>query len=119
MTSGEEWDYFSRVTGSWRPTIGSQQPWLALRGIARIIWHTGYEGRYGWAACHLFIEEEYLIGHDQDNFGLSTYSCTRDTQRIESGNNISRTRVWVHRRMTWLQDKYKNNIWRVRSAHGY
>ena len=40
-----------------------------------------------------FIEEERMTRHHQDNIGLPTHSCTRDTQEVESGNNISRIRI--------------------------
>ena len=34
-----------------------------------------------------------MTQHYQNNIGLSTRSCTRDTQGVESGDNVSRTRV--------------------------
>jgi len=60
-----------------------------------------------------------MTRHHQNNIGLSTHSCTRDIQRVESGNNISKTRVQAHRGTTQLQNKHRNNIWRVRSTHGH
>ena len=35
------------------------------------------------------VEKECLIGHNQDDIKLSTYSSTGDTQRVKGGNYIS------------------------------
>ena len=44
------------------------------------------------------------------NRPTSSNSHARITQKVESGNNISRTRIRIHRGMPRLQDKYRNNI---------
>ena len=60
-----------------------------------------------------------MTQHYQNDIGLSIHSCTRNIQEVEGGNNISGTRIQVHGMMTQLQNKYRNNIWRTRSAYGY
>ena len=55
----------------------------------------------------------------QDNTRISTNSNARVTQGVEGGNNISQTRIQIHKKTPQLQDKYENKIWRMRSAHGH
>ena len=38
---------------------------------------------------NLFIKEEYMTKHYQDNTGIFTYSSSGNTQRVKSSNNIS------------------------------
>ena len=60
-----------------------------------------------------------MTGYHQDNIGIPTHSSTRDTQEVESGNHIGWPKIQVHRRMSILQDKNRNNIWWARIAYGY
>ena len=41
----------------------------------------------------IFTQEECITRYYQDNIRISTNCCTRVTQRMESGNNISQTRL--------------------------
>ena len=58
-----------------------------------------------------FIKEERITRHYQNNIGIPTYGNARDLERVEGGNNVSRTGIQVNGRMPQLQDKYGNHIW--------
>ena len=73
-------------------------------GFHNWILSVGYESRHRWLTRHILIKEECLTWHYQDNIGLSIYSNAWNTQGVESSNHISRTRIRIHRRETWLQD---------------
>ena len=60
-----------------------------------------------------------MTQHYQDDIRLSTHSCTRDTQEVEGGDNISRIRIQIYRRTTQLQNRNRNNVQRMRSTHGH
>jgi len=52
-------------------------------------------------SCMQFlIEEKCITRHYQDNIGIPTNFSTRDTQRVEDVNNISRIRIQIHERIT-------------------
>jgi len=49
----------------------------------------GYKGWNQWYAYNFFIEEEYQKWYNQDNIGILIHSGTRNTQKVEDGNNLS------------------------------
>ena len=59
-----------------------------------------------------------MTWHYQNNTGVFTDSHTRNTQGVESGNNVSRTEIQVHRGMPLLQDKHWNNVQWMRTTNG-
>ena len=46
----------------------------------------------------IFVKEEYMSRYHQNNIGISTNHCTRDTQEVKDNNNVSWTGVQVYRR---------------------
>ena len=79
-------------------------------GLHNRVQNIGYKGGYRQVICYLLIKKECASGYYQDNIGIPTDSNVRDTQRMEGSNYLSKTRIWVHRRMTQLQNRIRNNI---------
>ena len=52
-----------------------------------------YEDRYGQITCNIFAEEEYTIQYYQNNTGIPAHYSTRDTQKVEDDNHLSRTEI--------------------------
>jgi len=79
----------------------------------------GHKGWYRWTTCNFLIKKERAIRYYQNDIGISTHSSAGNTLGIESGDYISRTRIWVYRRTKWLQNRHRNNLWRARIAYGH
>jgi len=66
------------------------------------VWSIGHEGWYRPFAYHLLIKEECVNKHYYDNIRIPTNGSIQNIKRIESGDHINQTRIWVHRRTTRL-----------------
>ena len=62
------------------------------------IWSISHEGGHRQFTHHILIKEECSTRYYQDDTGLPNHSNAQHTQGVESGDHISRTRIWIHRK---------------------
>ena len=67
-------------------------------GLHDKVQNIGHKGWYRWFTHHLLVEKECVNGYYQNDIRIPTDSNARNTQRVEDGHNISRTRIQVYRR---------------------
>ena len=70
------------------------------------------------SACNIFAEKERKQRNYQSHNGISTNSSSQEPRTVEGGNHSSRTRIWVDQYSLWLQDRFRNNLWRNGQTNG-
>ena len=63
-------------------------------------------------ACNIFAEKERKQGNYQSYNSIFTNSSSQEPRTVEGSNHSSRTRIWVDQYSLWLQDRFRNNLWR-------
>ena len=51
--------------------------------------------------------------------GYPPIAVPKTLKELENSNYLSWTRLQINKRTTQLQNKYRNDIWRLRNANGY